>query len=442
MTLAAETPRLADRSGSTTFFSRQTDSIARSANGIFILVALLGLGGFVWWAASTSIEEVTKANGRVIPTEQNQNIQHMEGGIISEILVSEGSMVKAGDVLLRVENSFSGAELAQMQVDLASQQLRLARLNAETEGALAFAPDASMGKTYPEILANEVQLFQRRQANLGEQLAIFDDQAKQQRLALVERQTRLVNKQQEFDLMQQQVTSLADLVQSGAASRNSLLDRQSQLQQIRTQIDDLQLQIPQFESGLSELLRRRSEAQLQFRSDAESDRSDTQVRIAKLLQTITAMDDRSARTNVTAPISGRINRLLVGTVGGVVQPGQTLVQIVPADASVSIEARVSPRDRGDIYPGLESVIKISAYNYSVYGGLRGKIVEISPDALQDDNGEPYFRVRVEASSQSFGPDHPVVPGMLAELNVLTGSNTVLDYLLQPLRRISENALRQ
>lgn len=441
MTLAADDPSQAATSGPT-FFTRQTDGIARSANGIFILVTLLGLGAFLWWAASTSIEEVTKANGRVIPTEQNQNVQHMEGGIISDILVSEGDMVEAGDVLLRVENSFSGAELAQMKVDLLAQQLRLARLDAEVSGAAEFAPDADPLSDYPQLLAGEVQLFQRRRANLDEQLAIFDDQAKQQRLALVERQTRLTNKQQEFDLMQQQVTSLSELVASGAASRNSLLDRQSQLQQIRTQIDDLQFQIPQYESGLSELLRRRSEAELQFRSDAEAERSDTQVKIAKLVQTISAMNDRSARTNVTAPISGRINRLLVSTVGGVVQPGQTLVQIVPADASVSIEARVSPRDRGDIYPGLESVIKISAYNYSVYGGLRGKIVEISPDALQDDDGEPYFRVRVEASSQSFGPDHPVVPGMLAELNVLTGSNTVLDYLLQPLRRLRENALRQ
>ncbi|WDR01590.1 HlyD family efflux transporter periplasmic adaptor subunit [Devosia algicola] len=154
------------------------------------------------------------------------------------------------------------------------------------------------------------------------------------------------------------------------------------------------------------------------------------------------MTDRSERTNVTAPISGRINRLLVSTVGGVVQPGQTLLQIVPADAAVSIEARVSPKDRGDIYPGLESVIKISAYDYSIYGGLRGKIVEISPDALQDQGGEPYFRVRVEASTQSFGKAQPVVPGMLAEVDVLTGSNTVLDYLLKPIRRIGERALRQ
>ncbi|WP_375451377.1 HlyD family type I secretion periplasmic adaptor subunit [uncultured Devosia sp.] len=426
----------------TTFFAPATERIGRSSNAIFILVTLLGFGSFFIWAGSTAIEEVTRADGRVIPTAQNQVVQHMEGGIISDILVHEGDLVKAGDVLVRVQNSFNLAEMQQIRVDLAAQTVRFARLDAEASGAETFNPPPIEGDRYPELIDNEAALFERRQANLDEQLAIFDDQAKQQRLGLVERQTRLTNIRQAYDLMQQQVTSLTGLVEQGAASRNTLLDRQSQLQDIRTQMDDLQFQIPQYESGLSELVRRRSEAQLQFRADAENDRGDAQIKIAKLKETITAMTDRSERTNVTAPISGRINRLLVSTVGGVVQPGQTLLQIVPSDASVSIEARVSPKDRGDIYPGLDSVIKISAYNYSVYGGLHGKIVEISPDALQDESGEPYFRVRVEASVQSFGPDQPVLPGMLAEVDVLTGSNTVLDYLLQPIRRISENALRQ
>jgi adhesin transport system membrane fusion protein len=242
--------------------------------------------------------------------------------------------------------------------------------------------------------------------------------------------------------MQQQVDSLTGLVASGAASRNSLLDRQSQLQQIRTAIDDLLMQIPQTQSGLDELARKRSGAELQFRTDADKERNDSEVKLAKLSGSAQAMQDRSLRTSVAAPISGRINRLLVTTIGGVVQPGQTLLTITPSDASVSIEAHVSPKDRGYIYPGLAAVIKVSAYDYSVYGGLRGKIVEISPDALQDGNSDPYFRVRVDASAQTFGPDHPVVPGMVAEVNILTGSSTVLDYLLKPLRRISENAFRQ
>jgi adhesin transport system membrane fusion protein len=422
--------------------ANRTSSIARSANGLFLLITVVGLAAFLIWAAATSIEQVTKAGGRVIPTEQNQNVQHMEGGIISEILVKQGDLVKAGDPLLRVINSFSVAEMQQNEVDLAAETIRSDRLQAESNGAKSFSADADASAKYPELVANEQKLFDSRRANLDEQLSIFDEQVKQQQLALTEEQTRLANKRREYALMQQQVDSLAGLVASGAASRNSLLDRQSQLQQIRTEIDDLQLQIPQTESGLTEVERKRSSAELQFRSDAETDRTASQVKLAKLIGSSKAMQDRSHRTTVVAPIAGRINRLLVTTVGGVAQPGQTLLTITPSDASVSIEAHVSPKDRGDIYPGLNAVIKISAYDYSVYGGLRGKIVEISPDTIQDGNSDPYFRVRIEASAQSFGPDHPVVPGMMAEVNVLTGSNSVLDYLLKPLRRVAENAFRQ
>ena len=421
---------------------RATDSIARSANKIFVLVAVVGLVAFFGWAGSTSIEQVTKATGKVIPAVQNQNVQHMEGGIIAEILVHEGDQVQAGDPLVRVVNSFNVAELQQNQVDLAAETIRSARLAAESNGQSSFIPAADLASHHPQLVENEINLFRSRRANLDEQLAILDEQAKQQKLALGEQQARLRNKQHELDLMQQQVDSLTGLVASGAASRNSLLDRQSQLQQIRTAIDDLLMQIPQTQSGLDELARKRSGAELQFRTDADKERNDSEVKLAKLSGSAQAMQDRSLRTSVAAPISGRINRLLVTTIGGVVQPGQTLLTITPSDASVSIEAHVSPKDRGYIYPGLAAVIKVSAYDYSVYGGLRGKIVEISPDALQDGNSDPYFRVRVDASAQTFGPDHPVVPGMVAEVNILTGSSTVLDYLLKPLRRISENAFRQ
>lgn len=423
-------------------FSKRVDSIGRSANATFIVVVSVGFLAFFTWASLTSIDKVTRANGRVIPIEQNQNIQHMEGGIISQILVHEGQHVEQGDVLVKVENSFNLAELEQIKLELIAQRVRMARLDAEAKGLDEITVDPITTQSSPENIASEIQIFNRRKANLNEQLLIVTDQARQQSLGLSERETRLVNKQREYELVEQTVLSMRSLVQSGAASRNSLLDRESQLQKILTQLNDLEYQIPQFRSGLSEYIRRRKEIELEFMSNAENDRAEAQNAIAKLEETISAMLDRSRRTNVVAPISGRINRLLVSTLGGVVQPGQTLAQIVPANQSIAIEARVSPKDRADIYPGLSSIIKISAYDYSIYGALDGTIVEISPDALQDEQGQPYFRVRIEADAQAFGPNEPVVPGMLAEVNVLTGANTVMDFILQPIRRLKENAFRQ
>ncbi len=423
-------------------FAKRTDTIGRRANGMFLAVVAFGFFAFLIWAAFTSLDEVTRGSGRIVPLEQNRDIQHMEGGIISEILVQEGEQVKKGEVLLRIENSFSIAELEQSKLELASQRIRLERLIAEANGTSDFYKPEDLLQSNPQLVLREEQIFNRRQASLKQRLAILEDQVLQKRLSLSERKLRLENKNKEYQLLLETVQNYRKLEKSGAVSRNELLRRESNLQQLVTQINDLEYQIPTLQSELNEAIRRQSEVELNYRSEAENESALLALSIEKLNETILAMTDRKIRTNVTAPIDGRINRLLVSTIGGVVQPGQTLAQIVPDDLSIAIDARLSPNDRAKVWPGLESVIKISAYDYTIYGGLKGEVVEISPDALMDERGNPYFRVRVRADASSFGPENPIVPGMLAEVNILTGSNTVLDFLLRPVRRIKENAFRQ
>jgi HlyD family type I secretion membrane fusion protein len=224
-------------------------------------------------------------------------------------------------------------------------------------------------------------------------------------------------------------------------SSNDLLENERQLQQMEARISDLVHDIPRTEAALSELAGRRSEQVLKFRGDSDRDRVDTQVQIAKLEETVLAMKERSVRTEVVAPIAGVVNKLFVNTIGGVVKSGDPLIQLVPAGSSVAVEARLSPADRAQVWPGLPAVVKVSAYDFSVYGGLQGKVVDISPDALPDEKGQPYFRVRLEADGTAFGADKPVVPGMLADVNIISGKQTVLEALVRPVRRIQENALR-
>ncbi len=423
-------------------FTRRSDAIGKKANGIFIKVVGFGFLAFFIWAATTSLDEVTRGSGRIVPLEQNRNIQHMEGGIIADILVSEGQRVERGDVLLRIENSFSIAELEQNKLELAAQRIKQARLIAEAKGDSLFITPNDMIKAYPEIVEQELKIFERRRASHQEQLLIYKDQSLQKRLTLSERRQRLENRRKEFQLLLETVENFRKLAKSGAVSRNELLRQESSLQQLVTKLNDLEFQIPTIESELNEALRREKEAELRFRSEAEGESALAALNIAKLNETISAMQDRSIRTNVVAPIDGRINRLLVSTIGGVVQPGQTLATLVPDDMSIAVDARLSPKDRASVWPGLEAVLKISAYDYTIYGGLKGEVTEISPDALMDEQGNPYFRVRVRADASGFGPNNPIVPGMNAEVNILTGSHSVLDYLLRPVRRLKDNALRQ
>jgi HlyD family type I secretion membrane fusion protein len=316
------------------------------------------------------------------------------------------------------------------------------RLDAETTGQAAFAVPDDITADLRQIAAQERSLFRARQDGLRAQLSVVDDQHRQKDLELAEMRTRWTSTQRERVLVLQRVESLRRLTRMGAVSNNELLDNERTLQQIEARLAALLHDIPRLESGVQELSSRREELTLRFRAEAEKEQRETAVQIAKLKESIGAMSDRSRRTEVVAPVAGVVNKLFVDTLGGVVKSGEPLVQLVPADATVVIEARVSPRDRGEIWPGLPAIVKVSAYDFTIHGVLKGKVLDISPDALSDDKGEPYFRVRLEADATALGKSRPVIPGMTAQVDIISGQHTVLSYLMKPVRNIRAEAMRQ
>ncbi|MCP8940191.1 HlyD family type I secretion periplasmic adaptor subunit [Alsobacter sp. SYSU M60028] len=415
--------------------------IARRASAAMIYTIAASLAAFLVWAAWTDLDKVTHGAGRVVPQMQNQVVQHLEGGIVSEILVKEGDRVQRGEPLMRIDNSFARSELAQASIELKAKYIRLARLEAESKGLQRPEWPATYIKDLPGIAERETALFETRQKTMHAQEQILDDQLRQKELELSEFRSRLINTQAERELVQKRVANLRRLAALGAVSQNELLDNERTLQQMDARMSDLGHDIPRTDSALNEIRNRRAEAALRFRGDADKERADTEVQIAKLNESISAMQDRRIRSEVVAPMTGVINKLFVNTIGGVVKSGEPLAQLVPFDSSVAVEARLSPTDRAQVWPGLPAIVKVSAYDFSIYGGLPGKVVEISPDVLQDEKGQPYFRVRLEADATAFGPDKPVVPGMLAEINIISGHQTVLSALLRPVRRVQEMALR-
>lgn len=423
-------------------YPRQTTRISGRATYSFIIILAISVVILVGWAATTEIDRVTRGQGRIVPQLQNQIVQHFEGGILTEILVREGDKVTRGEPLLRIDNSFSRSELAQAELEIKARRAKMIRLTAEVGGAEIVEFPADLETEIPKIVDREREVFAGRRQTLTEQIGILEDQFKQKSLDLAEAKSRWANTITERDLVNRRVTNLRRLAAAGAFSANDLIDNERSLQQIEQKLSDLVHEIPRDEAAMSEINRRMGEARSRFRSDADKERSETELQIAKLEETISALKDRSLRSEVVAPIDGFVNKLHVTTVGGVVKSGEPLVEIVPADAAVAVEARISPSDRGDIWPGQKAVVKVSAYDFSVYGGLAGKVVDISADALQDERGAPYFRVRLEAEAKDFGPGKPVSPGMLAEVDILIGRRTVLESLLRPVRQIRDNALRQ
>lgn len=423
-------------------YPRRCDAIASHGQRNLIFAVAAGIVLLIGWAALTTLDKVTRGAGRVVPQTRNQIIQHLEGGIVSEILVREGQRVQMGAPLIRVDNSFSRAELQQNELELKAKQLQAKRLETEARGERMFVVPPELAGLLPQIAVQESSLYRARQDGLRAQLQVVEEQHKQKELELAEMRTRRTSSLREKELVIQKLDSMRRLARIGAVSNNELLDNERSLQQVDARLASLVHDIPRLESAVNELSRRSEEVTLRFRADAEKDQRETGVQIAKLREAISAMTDRSRRTEVLAPMAGIVNKLFVDTIGGVVKSGEPLVQLVPLDATVIIEARLSPQDRAEVWPGLPAIIKVSAYDFSVYGGLKGKVLDISPDALNDEKGEPYFRVRLEADATAFGPTRPVIPGMLAQIDILSGQHTVLGYLVKPVQRLKNEAFRQ
>ena len=403
--------------------------------GLLLVIAIA-------WATFFQIDKVTRGAGRVLPSVQNQVVQHLEGGIVKQILVREGQRVRKGDILLKLSNQQSSAELNNAQTDVAARHIALARLEAEAAGASSFTTHKDLARLAPDIAASEEAFFRSRHADIQQQMSVFDRQIQGYRAEIGSAQSRIASLRAEERMVQNQLDRLQKALLAEAVSETAVLEKQTDLQQLRTRISDAMTSIPKSQADLSETVAKRGEAWTRYLTDTREKAATLRLEVSKAGQALNAYQDRNFREEVRAPMDGYVNKILVQTVGGVAKPGDPLVEIVPADKLVVIEARVAPRDRGNIWPGLPAVAKISAYDSAIYGGLDATVDDISPDAIQDPKGELYYRVRLRADTGRFGPEKPVLPGMTAEVDIRSGHQSILDYILGPFIRIRDGALRE
>ena len=418
---------------------RLCDALQIEARRTMLLGLAAGSAALLAWAAVTQIDAITRGIGVVVPFNQNQIIQHLEGGIVSDILVREGDRIEKDQVLLRIRDTQSQTTLQQTLTQLSAKRAAQTRLDAELSGAQSLIFPADLEES--AILANERDLFAQRRRDQAEQVMIYDDKIRQHEIALAGLNARRLNLKRERELSVQRVQSLQRLNDLGAVSKNELLQGLSSLQQLDTKIGDLNHDIPQTEAALSEAVRQRNGTLLKFRSEAAEEKTKVLVEITQLTEGVAGLRDRAMRTDIRAPVSGTVNKQMVGTVGGVIAPGAPIMEIVPSNDIIAIEAQISPQDRADIWAGTKAVVKITAYDYSVHGALDAEVVSISPDLIKDKDSQPYFRVRLNAANR-LGDNLPIIPGMMANVDMLTKRHTVLQYLLTPIANVRDMALRR
>jgi len=417
------------------------------AHILLALVLTIGIVFFLW-ANQAVLDEVTLGEGRVIPSSTVQVIQNLEGGIVSELLVREGQIVEANEVLLRVANSISDAQVADYKQRRLAKLATIARLEAELAGVTAASEikfTEELLQIAPEVAAQEMELFEARQLQLNSQISVFEDQVTQRKNEISELNVRENSIQQQLGLALEELAITKPLADQGIVSQVELLRLERDVADLQSKIDEVRSSRPRAEAALAEANGRIEERRVTFRTEASQLLNEQRVEFASIDAQLKAAVDRSSRTEVTTPVRGTVKTIFIKTIGGVIQPGQDLVEVVPIEDTLLIEAQIRPSDIAFIRPQQPAVVKITAYDFSTYGGLDAVVEEISADTIQDERGEHWFRVRLRTDKAFLGTEAnplPIIPGMTASVDILTGHKTVLEYLLRPILRAKDTALRE
>ncbi len=408
-----------------------------------LLVVLLFFISFFLWAGFTFVDEFTRGEGKVIPSQQVQIIQNLEGGILAELFVAEGDLVKRGQPLVRLDDTRFASSLREAGVTLAQLQIRSARLRAEADGQEFKIPTDS--KWDPTLSAQEKAFYDSRQSELNSNRQVLLQQISQKKQEQSELGAKYKQLQKSYELLNTELELTRPLASEGAVSEVELLRLERQLNDLSGELAAAELALPRVKSSLREAEEKLNNLSLVFRREAREQLNEITLELSRLAETSEALADRVERTLVVSPVSGTVKRLLVNTIGGVIQPGMDIAEVVPSEEVLLIEAKVRPSDIAYLHPGQTAKIKFTAYDFSVMGGLNGNVVHISPDTITDEENMSFYLVKVETSRVFVGPDGtelPIIPGMTVSVDILTGEKTILDYILKPILKTKRLALRE
>lgn len=410
---------------------------------VLVLLMLSAAG----WAAVATVEEVTRGEGRVIPSSKIQTVQSLEGGIVKEILVRQGSRVARDQVLLRIDDTGLAASMGEIAARRHALRAQIARLTAEAQGAADPIFTADLSAAAPGVVAAEREAFALRRQQRDAQVQILAERRAQKQLELAELTTGAARIRSSLGLAQQELNLNAPLARQGVVPRADFLRLQREVNDLKGELEAAEQQIPRAAAALREAEQLEKEAVLKERGEAQAALATAESELAVIEETLRGAADRVARTEIRSPVEGIVNTVNVTTIGGVVQPGAPLVEIVPLDDALLVEARIRPADIAFIGPGQRAVVKLTAYDFAIYGGLEGEVERIGADALVDPKtGESYYTITVRTRQSALtgpgGAPLPIIPGMVASVDIITGEKTVLGYLLKPIIKTQQEALKE
>ena len=416
--------------------------MARGAD--VLLITMVGLVvTFVTWAAYAGLQEVATGRGRVIPASKIQLVQNLEGGIVREILVRDGALVREGDVILRIDPTAAGSSLGEAREKTLGLKALIAGWRPRsTARRSASRMTCWSAPTSPTISASTTR---RARRNWRAPLARSSCRRSSAPQEILELDAKIETLSRASKFAQEELDMVRPLEKTRAASRSEVLQLEQRTNDIHGNLRAAELALPRVRAAMQEVSDRRNEKLSAYRGEALQKLSGARVELSALNETSKWSADKVNRTTVRAPVSGIVKTVHVTTTGQVVQPGSNLIEIVPLNDSLLIEAQIRPQDIAFVRPGQDAIVKVTAYDFSIYGGLKARVEQIGADSIATDKGDIYYliRVRTDETFLKYGSETlPIIPGMVADVDILTGKKTVLSYLTKPLTRMRDVAMRE
>ncbi len=415
---------------------------------------------FIVWASVATLDEVTHAEGQVVPSSRTQIIQNLEGGILSGVEVREGQIVEKNDILARLNNEMAESSLRDMLYKAMENLVAIRRLRASVSGSELTWPEdvrawLERGTGYAlteeqfeqgnRLIQVQEETFAVQKRQRKSELDVLMAQSKQRRQEVKEQISRKEQLSRSLSLIRQQMGIASSLLEKRSYSKVQYLELQERAVQAQGEINTLEASIPKAEAAASEAEHRIALREAELDAALMDEINKRSLELASLRESLSAGSDRVTRTELRSPVRGTVKQIYINTVGGVVKPGEPIMEIVPLDDTLLVEARVRPSDVAFLHPGQKAMVKVSAYDFSIYGGLDGVLEQISADTIEDKRGEFYYQVKVRTPRSSIvyrNESLPIMPGMMTTVDIITGKKTVLDYLLKPILKAKQNALRE
>ena len=389
---------------------------------------------FLAWASFASIDEITRGSGKAVPYGQNKVIQNLEGGIVESILVHEGDKVKKGQVILKINNTKSASTSQANEIKYKELIAKSYRLDAEAnlKPFKSIRTDDPYFRTQIELAK---KLYDSDKIEIQAQDNSIVKQIEQKKQAYKEAQAKIMSLKKSLEYVTEEISMTAPMVREGVKSKVDFLKLKREANGIKNDIEASSLSLPRLESAIGEYRDKRREAKQKFINTAKKELNEVTAKLNGLKAQQIAYSDEVKRTIIKSPVTGTVQKLYINTLGGVIKPGQDIVEIVPTSSKLYLEVKIKPQDIAYIHPGAKAKVKVSAYAYAIYGGLIGKVINISPDTITDKKDRTFYQVHIETEKSYLGSDeHPlkIIPGMTVNVDITTGKKTILAYILKPI----------